>query len=210
MHNGMEQISPKNTDHGKTTTTSKIMDNGKTQQQTKNADIGVETTTRGITDYGTKALYQKVVDADAAAAAAAEMEPLCSTRDDVVLPEDPPTGGAIGLGVGEGTSGDLMPKMAHEGTLVGGGSPRGVGEDNAKGMLSEGEIEETPEEERDQRRKSWMEEMGVETVSETDEPMDRKERKAELVKKRKAKKERIVAKKGLGHARLTRCHRPPI
>ena len=82
-----------------------------------------------------------VVEADAAAAvaaAAAEMEPLCSTLDDVVLPEDPPTGGAIGLGVGEGTSGDLMLKMAHESTLVGRGSPRGVGENNAKDMLSEG------------------------------------------------------------------------
>ncbi|CAL8234459.1 unnamed protein product [Boreogadus saida] len=88
--------------------------------------------------------------------------------------------------------------MAHDSTLVGGGSPRGVGEDNAKGMLSEGEIDETPEEERDQIRKSWMEEMDVETVSETDEPMDRKDRKAELVKKRKAKKERIVAAKKKG------------
>ena len=134
-------------------------------------------------------------DVSAVAAAAAEMEPLCSTLDDVVLPEDPPTGGAIGLGVGEGTSGDLMLKMAHESTLVGRGSPRGVGENNAKDMLSEGEIEETPEEERDQIRKSWLEEMDMDTVSETDEPMDRK---AELAKKRKAKKERIVAAKKKG------------
>lgn len=136
------------------------------------------------------------VEADAAAvAAAAEMEPLGSTLDDVVLPEDSPTGRAIGLGVGEGTSGDLMPKMAHESTLVGGGSPRGVGEDSAKDMSSEGEIEGTPEEERDQIRKSWLEEMDIETVSETDEPMDRR---AELAKKRKAKKERIVAAKKKG------------
>lgn len=56
MDNGMEQISPKKTDHGKTT--SLIMDNGKTQKPTRNDGIGRETTTRRITDYGTKALYQ--------------------------------------------------------------------------------------------------------------------------------------------------------
>ncbi|CAL8275347.1 unnamed protein product [Arctogadus glacialis] len=139
----MEQVSPKNTDHGKTTTTSRIMDNGKTQQQTKNADNW------------------------------------------------------------KGNDNEKDHGLWHEGclpnTLVGGGGPGGVGEDSAGGMLSEGEIEETPEEERDQIRKSWMEEMDVETVSEADEPMDRKERKAELLKKRKAKKERIVVakKKGL-------------
>ncbi|CAL8275351.1 unnamed protein product [Arctogadus glacialis] len=259
MDNGMEQISPKNIDHGKTTTTSKIMDNGKTQQQTKNADIGVETTTRGIMDYGTGGdradenqegrrdggatavavvlaeeaaeVSVVVVDADAvaaatataaaeaealavaeaaalavAAAAAAEMEPLCSTVDDVVLPEDPPTGGAIGLGVGGGTSGDLVPKMAHDSTLVGGGGPGGVGEDGAGGMFAGWEIEEAPEEERDQVRRSWMEEMDVEAVSEADEPMDRKERKAELLVKRKAKKERtVVAKKKGLRTRTSHC-----
>ena len=40
--------------------------------------------------------------------------------------------------------------------------------------------------------------MDVETVSEVDEPMERKDRRAELVKKRKAKKEKIVAAKKKG------------
>ncbi|CAL8324370.1 unnamed protein product [Merluccius merluccius] len=216
--NGKTQQGTKNADYGKTTTTSRIMDNGKKQQVTRNADIGRETTTRKIADIMVRAgeaaevsavadgeatavavvrageaaeVSAVAVEADAAAvAAAAEMEPLGNTLDDVVLPEDSQTGRAIGLGVGEGTSGDLMPKMAHESTLVGGGSPRGVGEDSAKDMSLEGEIEGTPEEEGDQIRKSWLEEMDIEMVSETDEPMDRR---TELAKKRKAKKERIVA-----------------
>ncbi|CAL8319577.1 unnamed protein product [Arctogadus glacialis] len=217
MDNGRTQQQTKNADIGRETTTRRITDYGtKALYQRDRADENQEGRRDGGATAVAVVLAEEaaevsvvVVDADAApaavAAAAAEMEPLCSTRDDVVLPEDPPTGGAIGLGVGEGTSGDLMPIMAHDSTLVGGGGPGavtcsqgGVGEDNAKGMLSEGEIEETPEEERDQIRKSWMEEMDVETVSETDEPMDQKERKAELVKKRKAKKEKIVAVKKKG------------
>ncbi|CAL8391975.1 unnamed protein product [Arctogadus glacialis] len=219
----MVQISTKNNDHGKTTTTSRIMDDGKTQQRTENADTGVEKTTRGITDNGTKeeaaevSAVVVVEDADAvavaavvaeaaaaavealavaeaavaeaaalavaeaaalavAAAEAAEMEPLCCTVDDVVLPGDPPAGGAIGLGVGGG----FEPGGRFEGWTIVEGSEKEASERQQRRWLER--------EASERQKRSWLEEMEVEAVSEADDPMDRGERKAELLAKRKAKK----------------------